>query len=142
MAVTALDATQKLYYLLNLGNRSDALVEAVDEGLDIAAFERVADGLSVTEKRLADLLRINVSTLARRKRSGRLSVSESERLYRLAFLLERSVQVIGTLDAARNWLKNSKRALGGESPVEFARTEPGAREVEDLLGRIEYGVPS
>lgn len=142
MSVIALDATQNLYYLLNLRDDSGTLVEAVDEGLDIAAFERVAIGLGVTEKRLADLLRINVSTLARRKRAGRLSVDESERLYRLAFLLERSIQVIGTLNAARDWLKNSKRALGDESPLEFARTEPGAREVEDLLGRIEYGIPS
>ena len=35
-----------------------------------------------------------------------------------------------------------KRALGGATPLGFARTEPGVREVEDLLGRIEYGIPS
>jgi len=32
--------------------------------------------------------------------------------------------------------------LGGETPLEYAETEVGAREVEDLLGRIEYGVYS
>jgi len=30
--------------------------------------------------------------------------------------------------------------LAGRTALEFARTEPGARLVEDLLGRIEEGV--
>lgn len=141
MAVSAL-ATRELYILLNLDEKTDTLVAAVDEGLDIAAFERVAESLGVAEKRLAELLRINTSTLARRKRAGSLSVDESERLYRVAFLLERSTQVLGDPAAARRWLSTGKRALGGESPLGFARTEPGAREIEDLLGRIEYGIPS
>ncbi len=34
----------------------------------------------------------------------------------------------------------SAPALAGRKPIEFARTEVGAREVEDLIGRLEYGV--
>ncbi len=80
--------------------------------------------------------------LARRKRSERLSNAESERLYRIAFLIARAVQVLGSLEGAQHWLDTGKRALGGATPLAFAKTEPGAREVEDLLGRIEYGIPS
>lgn len=118
------------------------VIEAVAQGLEVSAFERVAAALGVTEKRLAELLRIKPSTLACRKRIGRLSSEESERLYRMAFLVEQAVQVLGSLDGARRWLTTDKRALGGVSPLVFAKTEPGAREVEDLLGRIEYGIPS
>ena len=32
------------------------------------------------------------------------------------------------------------RALGGATPLDFAKTEPGAREVENVLGRLEHGV--
>jgi uncharacterized protein (DUF2384 family) len=32
--------------------------------------------------------------------------------------------------------------LGGAVPLEYAETEVGAREVENLLGRIEHGVYS
>jgi uncharacterized protein (DUF2384 family) len=32
------------------------------------------------------------------------------------------------------------RALGGRSPLDFAQTEPGAREVENVIGRLEHGV--
>ena len=118
------------------------VIEAVVEGLDVKAFERAATALGMTEKRLAELLRVKASTLARRKRIGRLSSEESERLYRIAFLVERAVQVLGSLESAQRWLDTAKHALGGVSPLVFAKTEPGAREVEDLLGRIEYGIPS
>jgi len=32
------------------------------------------------------------------------------------------------------------KGLGGKTPLEFADTETGAREVENMLGRIEDGV--
>jgi putative toxin-antitoxin system antitoxin component (TIGR02293 family) len=38
------------------------------------------------------------------------------------------------------WLKSPQKALGGKTPLEYSDTEPGAREVEDLLGRLEHGV--
>ena len=135
-----LTSREALGYLLGVGQLQ--VVEAVDKGLEVTAFERVAKALAMTEKQLGELLRITPSTLARRKRSGTLSVEESERLYRIAFLLERSLQVLGRLEAAQHWLDSPKRALGGMAPLAFAKTEPGAREVEDLLGRIEYGIPS
>jgi putative toxin-antitoxin system antitoxin component (TIGR02293 family) len=87
-------------------------------------------------------MNLTPSTLARRKRNGVLSSEESDRLYRIAFLIERATQVLGTLEAAQRWLNTEKRALSGATPLVFAKTEPGAREVEDLLGRIEYGIPS
>jgi len=126
---------------LNQGNRLQ-VIEAVAEGFEVSASERVATALDVTEKHLAELLRIKPSTLARRKRSGNFSRDESERLYRIAFLVERAAQVLGSLEDAQRWLDTRKRALGGATPLVLAKTEPGAREVEDLLGRIEYGIPS
>jgi uncharacterized protein (DUF2384 family) len=30
--------------------------------------------------------------------------------------------------------------LDQQAPLEFARTEIGARDVEDLIGRLEFGV--
>ncbi len=40
------------------------------------------------------------------------------------------------------WLRQPQFALGGRVPLEMLHTEAGTREVEDLLGRIEYGVIS
>ena len=40
---------------------------------------------------------------------------------------------------ASRWLRRSNRALGGVAPLDAIDTELGARQVENLLGRIAYG---
>jgi putative toxin-antitoxin system antitoxin component (TIGR02293 family) len=57
-------------------------------------------------------------------------------------LLKKADDVFGDGASAREWLTHKQPGLGGAVPLDFARTEIGAREVENLLGRIEYGVYS
>jgi putative toxin-antitoxin system antitoxin component (TIGR02293 family) len=54
----------------------------------------------------------------------------------------RAVDVLGSQEVARRWLTHPQFGLGGAAPLDYAETEAGAREVENLLGRIEYGVYS
>ena len=54
----------------------------------------------------------------------------------------KAVEVMESEENARKWLASPQAGLGGAVPLEYAETEVGAREVEDLLGRIEYGVYS
>jgi uncharacterized protein (DUF2384 family) len=46
------------------------------------------------------------------------------------------------VEDARTWLTSPVRALGGETPLRYASVEPGVREVERLLIRLEHGVYS
>jgi putative toxin-antitoxin system antitoxin component (TIGR02293 family) len=46
----------------------------------------------------------------------------------------------GDREEARVWLTSPRQTLNEDSPLEFASTEVGAREVEDLIGRLERGV--
>jgi putative toxin-antitoxin system antitoxin component (TIGR02293 family) len=48
----------------------------------------------------------------------------------------------GDANAARQWLTAPQPALGGSTPGDYAATELGAREVENLIGRLEHGIPS
>ena len=43
-------------------------------------------------------------------------------------------------EAARRWLLTPQRALVGAIPLEIAKTEVGAREGEQIIGRLEQGV--
>ena len=54
----------------------------------------------------------------------------------------KAVEVMESEKNARQWLTAPQFGLGGAVPLEYAETEVGAREVEDLLGRIEQGVYS
>jgi putative toxin-antitoxin system antitoxin component (TIGR02293 family) len=104
----------------------------------LIAFESNS-GLSL--QTLADIIGIPERTLARRKASGRLAPEESERLLRLSSIFEKAVELFeGDVSGAVNWLTTPKRALEGQTPLQYARTEVGAREVENLIGRLEHGV--
>jgi uncharacterized protein (DUF2384 family) len=46
----------------------------------------------------------------------------------------------GERDAAVEWLTAAQPALAGAVPLDFARTDLGAQEVERLVGRLEHGV--
>jgi putative toxin-antitoxin system antitoxin component (TIGR02293 family) len=67
---------------------------------------------------------------------------ESDRVVRLARLLGMAGFVMASKEAGRQWLCSPQVGLGGAVPLEYAETELGAREVENLLGRIEHGVYS
>jgi putative toxin-antitoxin system antitoxin component (TIGR02293 family) len=96
-----------------------------------------ASGLTLKE--LADALDLSPRSLQRRRRSGRLARFESDRLYRLARIVALAQQSLGDRQSAARWLKRSNRALGGAAPISAMDTELGARQVENVLGRIAYG---
>jgi putative toxin-antitoxin system antitoxin component (TIGR02293 family) len=116
------------------------LITRIKDGLPIETFQQLCNRLTLTEKELSGILKIPLTTLARRKRSGRLSFEESERVFRLARIYDKAVQVFEPAESALKWLKEPAWALGDIPPLVYADTEVGAKEVEDLLGRIEHGV--
>lgn len=119
-----------------------SLLGLIEKGLSAEAESRLRERLELSLTGMASLLGMSPRTLGRRHEEGRLSPEESDRLYRLARLYERAVEVVGSEDAARQWLKKKHLRLGGRMPLDLARYEPGVREVENLLGRVERGIPA
>ncbi|MGE4178802.1 MAG: antitoxin Xre/MbcA/ParS toxin-binding domain-containing protein [Limisphaerales bacterium] len=118
------------------------IVHAIELGLPIAELEALRESLGIPLDRLATLLGISKATLHRRRTQGRLDPAESDRVVRFARLVGRAAEVLDGEENARRWLDSVQQGLGGVAPLDFAVTETGAREVEDLLGRIEFGVYS
>ncbi|WP_263789918.1 MbcA/ParS/Xre antitoxin family protein [Salinibacter sp.] len=81
-------------------------------------------------------------TLSRRRERGRFNRDESECLLRLALIPLRAVDVFDGRENARKWLTEPARTVGGETPLQFADTKPGAREIERLLIRLALVVYS
>jgi len=124
---------------LKCQNRSE-LIALLRRGLPVSAFERLQAEIGISAQTLAHVAHIAPRTLSRRKRAGRLDTDESERLLRIGALFDQALAALGDKAAAQSWFQTPLRALAGQSPLEYADTEPGAREVEDLLGRLEHGV--
>ncbi len=136
-------STAKAAKVTKVGDRSPhQLVEVVQGGLKFDEVQALRLDLGLPLDQLAEKLGIARATLHRRKASGRLAPDESDRVIRFARLFRQAEQVFGGAEEGRQWLAFPQHGLGGAVPLDYARTEVGAREVESLLGRIEYGVYS
>ncbi|MHB1307676.1 MAG: type II RES/Xre toxin-antitoxin system antitoxin [Limisphaerales bacterium] len=122
---------------ISAGPSVDRLVSLVRHGLPARSFKVLCDAMGISAERLAKVAQIAPRTLARRRV---FKPDESDRILRLGWLFQRAAEVLGTEAEARRWLLTPQWSLAGELPLDYADTEPGAREVEALLGRIEHGV--
>ena len=115
-------------------------IKHISKGLPFSELEHLRSELDEPMEVLARQLSISRSTLQRRKTERRLLPEESDRVMRFWRILRHATQVFGTTDRARQWLKYPQRGIGHAIPLEYARSEIGAREVDDMLGRIDYRV--
>jgi putative toxin-antitoxin system antitoxin component (TIGR02293 family) len=113
--------------------------EAIREGFPPAVVQELMQASGLTLKELASALDLSPRSLQRRRRSGRLARYESDRLYRLARIIAIANECLGDHERAMRWLKRANRALGGSAPITAIDTELGARQVENILGRVAYG---
>ncbi len=120
--------------------RADQVVRSIRRGFSVRSVERIRARLGLSMEEVAGVIGASKRTLARRQREGRLESSESDRLYRLARLYEQAVDVFEEEEDVRRWFRQPQWALGGQAPLSSASTDPGAREVELLLQRIEHSV--
>ena len=118
------------------------LIRKIQKGLHFSELETLQNSIDLPFEQLAAKLSISRSTLQRRKAAGRLSPDESDRVIRYSRLVRQAADFFGDIEKARAWLKHPQYGLGGAVPLDYARTEAGAREVENLLGRMKYGVYS
>ena len=118
------------------------LRDRIKEGLPYSSLESVRERLQLSVPEAASVLQMPARTLARRRSARKLAADESDRLYRLARIAGHAVDVFGSEEKASAWLRRDNRALNHEPPLRLLDTDVGARQVEDLLGRIEHGAPS
>jgi len=111
--------------------------------LPATSVTMLAQKLAIGNAVLLEKLGIPQRTMTRRlSQHGRLTAAESDRAARLARVFANAVEMIGEEERAVQWLLTPNRALDGQRPLDQLDTDVGAREVEDLLGRIAYGVYS
>jgi putative toxin-antitoxin system antitoxin component (TIGR02293 family) len=121
----------------------DDLAHLVRKGLPARSVRALAEKLHLGNSDLSRKLGIPQRTLTRRlSQSSLLTPAESDRTVRMARVYANAVEMIGDEEKAIEWLRTPNRALGGERPLDQLDTDMGARMVEDILGRIAYGVYS
>jgi len=115
---------------------SDAdLAKVVVKGLPLSALDHTR-----LKKDEVHTFVINARTLRfRRAKHQPLNSDETDRLVRLT-RIESIAETVFENDAnASTWLRQPLTILDGKTPLETARTEPGARVIEQILAKIAWG---
>jgi len=120
------------------------LDKLIREGFPYKAGNHVRGLLDLPLPIFAGIIDVSERTLARVRKSPhqRLSAVASDRLYRLARIFSIACDVLEDEEKAKEWIRRPQVGLGGKTPLDLLHTGAGAKEVEDLLWRIEYGVIS
>jgi putative toxin-antitoxin system antitoxin component (TIGR02293 family) len=123
--------------------KADDLAALVRQGLPAGSVKVLAEKLDLGNAVISRQLGIPQRTMTRRLSEGsRLTAAESDRTVRLARVYAMAVETLGDAVKAVAWLRTPNRALAGKRPLDYLDTDVGTREVEDILGRIAYGVYS
>jgi putative toxin-antitoxin system antitoxin component (TIGR02293 family) len=117
------------------------VADLVRQGIPARALKSFAETLKLNLTDIAQVVHIPRRTLERRiADNARLRTPESERVVRLGRIYAKARDVFEDGEEAARWLIEPLESFAGKTPLELSSTEPGAREVEQILGRIEHGV--
>lgn len=119
----------------------DDLADRVAEGLPKAALRNTVQRLFDTPAEVNAFM-YRIVPEATYKRRTRLTPAESERTERLARVIATAEIVWEDRAEAKRWLLTAHPELNDRRPLEVSMSELGARQVEELLDRIYYGVPA
>ena len=118
-----------------------ALNEAVNEGLPKSTLRCTVKRLfSSSTDQMKFIYRV-VPEATFKRRKDRLNEAESERTERLARTIATAEYVLGDKEMARQFLTSPHPMLNGKMPIETALSELGARQIEQMLFGVFYGLP-
>lgn len=120
-------------------NVSD-FINCIREGVPKKALDNLIEVTGINATTMAAIIRTSDRTLRRYLPKQKLNPEQSERVIELAKIYSRGEEVFGTLDAFREWMQSSVRALGDKRPQEFLDTSIGIELLMEELGRIEHGI--
>jgi putative toxin-antitoxin system antitoxin component (TIGR02293 family) len=118
------------------------LMEAVEAGLPKASLQALVQRWSSDAASAREIKRAVAAKSSLARREENLSKEESERLERLARVTALAEHVWSDPCLAHEFLTSPQPQLGGERPLDLARSELGARRVEQRLYAVEYALPA
>lgn len=112
-------------------------------GFSFDVYEQLScvAGMKIAE--LATIADISPATLSRRRKVGRFSTDESDRLYRIAQVLHAAIVLFeGDEQQAKCWIKSPLLGLNFKAPIDMLRTHAETDAVLAFIARLEHGVSS
>jgi putative toxin-antitoxin system antitoxin component (TIGR02293 family) len=118
------------------------LIEIGAKGVKKQQIRHLGEAMCLPNTALAPLLAINVRTIQRQPEGKPFDRRVSDRAIKLARLTARGIEIFGNGVEFCAWLQTPSMALGDKTPLSLLVSIVGVDLVDDLIGRIEYGVYS
>ncbi|CAG5071898.1 hypothetical protein DYBT9623_03874 [Dyadobacter sp. CECT 9623] len=120
-----------------------SLIRISREGVLRATADEVSDLVGLTDNEVAYVLGMTPRNLHRIQADKKLGTDASERLLLLKNVLNHALDTFdGKSNTVRNWLRTPLSELDDQSPLQLMDTITGFGLVEDVLGRLDYGLPA
>jgi putative toxin-antitoxin system antitoxin component (TIGR02293 family) len=134
-------------YNLQIGDWLGSMVPATETGMLRIIEEKFAP--SIVKRLISlglqrseiDAIVIPLRTLQHRNsRREKLTVEESDRVFRVIRVLSLAETVYGSRERALAWMRTPHARLDGRPPLSLLNTDTGSRIVEDVLIQIDEGM--
>jgi len=119
---------------------SEADILRIVEGRLGATVIRRLAALGLTRTEIDETVIPSRTLQHRRSRREKLTIDESDRVFRVIRILSFAEMVYSGRDRALAWLRSPNPRLGGRVPISLLKTDTGSRMVEELLGQINEGM--
>ena len=112
-------------------------IHVIENGIPRKSLLKFIENISYSMKDMAGLLHVSERTI---KRNELLDTPLADQVMQLAILFTRGFEVFESKEDFLEWLEIENQALDNKRPKEYLGTSVGRQLIEDILGRIEYGV--
>lgn len=109
-------------------------------GIDLKIINEIATGLTVDARRKAIGVSERTAHRIKTDPDKPLDARTSDGIYRLESVRALAREVLGSDEAANEWLNTEAMGLEFRKPIDLVSTSPGAEAVKTLLQRMKYGV--
>ena len=118
-----------------------ALHKLVLAGIPARCALYFKDNAGLSNVAVSELLGVSEKTFIRWQETPRAPIDPvaSDRLMRSATIMALAEDVLESREEAKGWMSEPQPALGNAVPRELLTTDVGARQVADLLSRMEHG---
>jgi len=118
-----------------------AMSNLIIQGLPVKAAMVLKQRLNIPVESYFAAIGISKKQFERYTEDDHLPIKIGDQVFRLAKIYKLAMEVFeDNSTSAITWLREPQPGLSNEPPLSLLRTEVGAREVEELLYRIEYGM--
>lgn len=119
------------------------LIQSSRDGLLRSYVDQISQMVGLTDNEMAYILGMTSRNLHRITPDKRLGIEASERLLLLRNILIHAMDTFeGKQNVVLSWLRTSIPELNDQAPVTLMDTVTGFGLVNDVLGRLDYGLPA